>query len=66
MTNSAKISKWLGFQIGDLIWIAGDKRRIGVVTKKDIYSPMLLVYFLDPIYGQAWYHEDMLRRIDHV
>lgn len=67
MTSKAKTSKWLDLQIGDLIWIRGDKRRTGLIIKEDRFTPMFLVHFFDPIFSrEAWFHEDMIIRLDDV
>lgn len=55
------------YNIGDLICIRGDKRRIGIIIKEDRFSPMFLVHFFDPMFnGNTWYHDDMFVRIDNV
>lgn len=66
MISKAITSKGLDLQIGDLIWIRGDKRRTGLIIKSDKITPMFLVHFFDPIfYKEAWYNEDMLIRLDN-
>jgi hypothetical protein len=52
------------FKVGDIIQIAGDKRRIGLIVKDNsIHNPMFLVQFFDPIFKSAWYHDDMLKKV---
>ena len=56
------------FKVGDIIQIAGDKRRIGFIVRdnsKDnsIHNPMFLIQFFDPIFKSAWYHDDMLKKV---
>ena len=52
------------FKVGDIIEIAGDKRRIGLIVKDNsIHNPMFLIQFFDPIFKSAWYHDDMLKKV---
>ena len=51
------------FQIGDIVCIVGDKRRIGLIIEEEVYTAMFLVQFFDPIFKDAWYHDDMLKKV---